>query len=103
MNKEKRYKKELAELLARIKNPKIMEALLDDLFTPVEGIEISKRLQIVKRLAEGESQRQVAEDLKVGIATVTRGSRELKKKTGGFNEIINRFYKKIRQHYVLTE
>ena len=55
-----------------------MEQLLSDLLTPSEISEISKRLQIFNLLQAGVPQRQIAEQLGVGIATVTRGSRALK-------------------------
>ena len=69
---------ELIELLLSIKNREEMENFLLGIFTPKELLEIPTRLQIVKRLKKGISQHKIAEDLKVGIATVTRGSREIK-------------------------
>ncbi len=69
---------ELIELLLNIKNREDMENFLLGILTPKELEEIPARLQIVKRLKKGISQHKVAADLKVGIATVTRGSRELK-------------------------
>lgn len=55
-----------------------MEKILHNLLTPSELSEISKRLQIFELLESGMPQRQIAEKLGVGIATVTRGSRALK-------------------------
>ena len=51
---------------------------LRDLLTPSEFAEVVKRLQIFKLLEQGVPQRQIAETLGVGIATVTRGSRALR-------------------------
>jgi TrpR family trp operon transcriptional repressor len=48
------------------------------LFTPNEISEMQRRLQIFALLEEGVSQREIAKQLGVGIATVTRGSRALK-------------------------
>lgn len=45
--------------------------------TEKERSEIAQRLEIVKRLIAGEPQHRIASDLGVGIATVTRGSKEL--------------------------
>lgn len=56
-----------------------MEKILHSLLTPSELSEISKRLQIFRLLESGMPQRQIAETLGVGIATVTRGSRALKR------------------------
>lgn len=55
--------------------------LLTDLFlgltTEKERAELLQRIEIVKRLLLGEPQHQIANDLGVGVATVTRGSKEL--------------------------
>ncbi len=45
--------------------------------TPNERKELLRRVEIVKRLIAGEPQAKIAQDLGVGIATVTRGSKEL--------------------------
>jgi len=68
---------ELIELLLNIKTKEDMENFLLGILTPKELLEIPTRLQIVKQLKKGIAQHKVAEDLKVGIATVTRGSREI--------------------------
>lgn len=58
---------------------------LSAILTPKELKEIPKRLEIVKLLKSGVAQRQIAQKLDVGIATVTRGSREIQK--GNFKNI----------------
>lgn len=72
-----KYIKELAEILVGIEDPKLMEDFLGNLLTPSELSEVSKRFQIFKLLKNGVPQRKIAEDLGVGIATISRGSREL--------------------------
>ena len=69
---------ELIELLLSIRTKEDMEDFLFGILTPKELQEIPTRLQIVKRLKKGIPQHKVAEELKVGIATVSRGSREIK-------------------------
>ncbi|EXJ11001.1 Trp operon repressor [Nitrincola nitratireducens] len=54
-------------------------SLLESLLTPAELNEIPKRLQILKMLQAGIPQRKIAEQLGVGIATVSRGARALKR------------------------
>ena len=56
-----------------------MENLLLGILTPKELAEIPQRLQIVKMLKKGISHHEIAEKLGVGVATVTRGSTEIKK------------------------
>lgn len=83
------YKQELLELLGRTsQDRRLLADLLDDILTPDEFDMISRRWQIVKRLAAGEAQQHIARDLQVGIATVTRGSRELKKKNSAFRRVL---------------
>lgn len=74
--------KELIDHIAAL-NPKELKVFLDGLLTPTERQELTRRLQIVKQLKKGVAQHQIAEDLGVGVATVTRGSKEIK--LGNFN------------------
>jgi Trp operon repressor len=49
------------------------------LFTDKERVELEKRMEILSMLHKGKTQRVVADKLKVGIATVTRGAKEYRK------------------------
>lgn len=69
----------LINLLLRIKTRSEMEDFLLGILTPKELKEIPMRLSIVKMLKAGVPQHEIAESLGVGVATVTRGSRELRK------------------------
>jgi TrpR family transcriptional regulator, trp operon repressor len=64
-------------LLAQ-QNQEQMEEVLRCLLTESELIDVAKRLQIFEMLEQGVPQRQIAEKLGAGIATVTRGSNTLK-------------------------
>lgn len=77
MSTDTDYKAELIQHLLAIEEPDAMDAALDRLLTPAEYTEISKRLQIFKLLRDGVPHRKIAEQLGVGIATVSRGSRAL--------------------------
>lgn len=72
---------ELIDYLAAADSAAELDKRLQELLTPSEVSEISKRLQIFKGLEAGMPQRQIAEKLGVGIATVTRGSRALKRRS----------------------
>jgi TrpR family trp operon transcriptional repressor len=76
---------ELVELLRKAQSDKDMLDLLKGLLTIGELKEIAKRVQIVRMLKSGVPQREIAAKLNVGIATVTRGSREIKQ--GRFSQI----------------
>lgn len=65
------------ELTYSIRDKKLLEDFLIGVTTSKERRELTQRIEIVKRLVEGEPQLKIANDLGVGIATVTRGSKEL--------------------------
>lgn len=90
MGNIQKYIKELAEAFVSIKDSSLAEAFLHNILTPGELEEIAKRLQIVKLLLAGVSQREVAKKLGVSMGTVSRGSRELKYGDNGFKRIFNR-------------
>ena len=64
----------LSQLLTKTNNCKNMELFLKALFTNKELKELDNRLKIFQMLLHGKKQREISEDLNVGIATVTRGS-----------------------------
>lgn len=76
----------LPEAFVEIGNDKKrIEKFLKDLLTPVEYRELNNRLEIVRMLHEGVPHKTIAKTLKVGIATVTRGSKALNGSRGGFS------------------
>lgn len=68
----------LIDAFLEMKTKEQMTNLLRGILTLKELDELTRRLQIVELLKKGVPQHQIAEKLKVGVATVTRGSRELK-------------------------
>jgi Trp operon repressor len=76
----------LPEAFVEIGNDKKrIEKFLADLLTPVEYRELNNRLEIVRMLYEGVPHKTIAKTLKVGIATVTRGSKAMNGSRGGFS------------------
>ncbi len=55
----------------------MLEDFLVGVTTAKEREELARRVEIVKRLNQGVPQQKIAEDLGVGVATVTRGSKEI--------------------------
>ncbi len=76
----------LARLISQHSNNLV--ELLDALLTPQEIIQLSKRVEIIRRLKAGQPQRQIAHDLEVGLATVIRGAKEMR--LGKFKHILER-------------
>lgn len=88
-NNSEQYKKEIIEVIYKIaKDKNLLADFVRDLLTPHEFENIGVRWQIVKRLEKGEHQESIAGDLHTGLATVTRGSREMRKKDGGFRRAL---------------
>lgn len=81
-------RKELIKLLANIHDSKLLDEFMEDILTPGEFEEIVSRWQIIKQLAQGVPQREIATKLGVSIAKITRGSRELRNKNGGFWKVL---------------
>lgn len=68
------------ELCLLTKNKKTTSTLLNLFLTPEEKADLSKRFLIIKELLIGKkTQREIAKDLNVSIAKITRGSNELKR------------------------
>lgn len=73
--------KELAKLLVAINSVEEMENLLLGLLTPKEREELPTRIQIIRMLKKGLPQHDIAQKLGVGVATVTRGAKEIQQGT----------------------
>jgi len=76
---------ELVEAFLKNKSKVEMLDFLKGILTPSELDELTTRLQIVKMLKKGLPHQEIARRLKVGVATVTRGSRELR--LGRFSKV----------------
>jgi len=81
MNANIKYIDHLVNHLLAQNSPQEMEKALSDLLTASELDEVAKRLQIFEMLAAGIPQREIADRLGVGIATVSRGSNVLKNRS----------------------
>jgi TrpR family trp operon transcriptional repressor len=66
------------KLILACDNESELDLLFKALFTHKEREDLPVRLEIFKRLIKGEPQRIISSELGVGIATITRGSKELK-------------------------
>lgn len=80
-----RYYDSLVETILSLTSKKDVRNFLDGILTPKEREEIPVRLQIVKMLKKGVVQHEIASKLGVGVATVTRGSKEIAK--GNFSSV----------------
>ncbi len=77
--KNNNYLSDLVKQFRAISSDSEMIEFLHGILTPQELVELPRRLAIVKKLKAGLPQHQIAKELGVGIATVTRGSKEIQK------------------------
>ena len=68
----------LAGVFASISSQGEMCKFLKELLTAGEMRDITLRWMLLERLAAGETQRRIAEDLKISLCKITRGSKILK-------------------------
>lgn len=78
---------EMAHALSHA-DPTLVEEFLYSLFTSSEADEIAKRWALVKQIASGRPQREIAKDLGLSLCKITRGSRELKKESSAFKRML---------------
>ena len=78
---------ELTEALSSSPEAADIYAIFASLLSAKELQDMENRLEIIHQLHQGKTQREIAENLKVGIATVTRGSKAYK--AGIFTPLLN--------------
>lgn len=86
-----RKQEEIIEVLTNIHDRRIMKVFLFDLLTPKEITEIANRWQLIQLLHRKVGHRDIQRKLNVGIATVSRGARQLKNGFGGFAKVLKRY------------
>jgi TrpR family trp operon transcriptional repressor len=79
---------EMAEIIARAGDGRIIESFLRELLTPAETADIAGRWALVKALDKKIPQREIAKDLGVSLCKITRGSRELRKPDSAFRRML---------------
>lgn len=87
----KKWESDLVKVFLSFKNKHEVVLFLNAFLSPMEKEEFTKRWQIMKGLFEGETQREVKDEIAVSIATVTRAAREVKYGTG----ILHKLYKRV--------
>ena len=85
---------ELAAVLADTRESAAMRALLEALLTPRERSRLALRWRLVCLLASGVHQRTIARKLGISLCKITRGSRELKRRSV-FRQKVSQF---VRDH-----
>lgn len=69
-------------------DPALIQDFFYSIYTPAEADEIAKRWALVKEIARGRPQREIAKELGLSLCKITRGSRELKKEDSAFKKML---------------
>jgi TrpR family trp operon transcriptional repressor len=89
-----KHLRDVYALFASVESAKEAEKLLIDILTPQELESVAERWQLIKELAKGTPQRDIAKKLGLSISKITRGSRMLQYGTGGFRLFLEKGKKK---------
>ncbi len=82
--------REIAEVLAEMRQPAEVRDWLQALLTPCERARLCLRWKLVGLLAAGVPQREIARRLGISLCKITRGSREIKRGPGLFRRMVER-------------
>jgi Trp operon repressor len=86
-----KFRDELVSVIAAAgSSQSLLAKFLEDLFTPTEFDEVAARWQIVKLLKAEVPHHEIAKRTHTAVATVTRGSREMKDPQGGFQAVLHK-------------
>jgi len=95
MFKKKRLtdpKKLLYKLFFAVKDDTEMDEFLNAVLTPNEYETLVERAEIVRGLLEEKTQRDISEETGASLATISRGSREVKHGSG----ILQKLFERVR-------
>ena len=82
--------KEISRLLAKVDDEKLIWDFFECLFTAAERKDFSNRWLLVKEIAAGVTQREIAREFKMSLCKITRGSKELKKPNSAFKKMLDK-------------
>ena len=87
------YLEQLSKALASTKDYELILDFFHSILTPNEISEVASRWALVMKIHEGQSQRNIANELGLSLCKITRGSKELKKKDSSFRKMIEKWKK----------
>ena len=83
---------ELIDIFAKETNIYEIRKLFEELLTPSELTDISKRWYLMKELYKGTPQRKIAKEMEISLCKITRGSKILKQNNSAFRKILSEMY-----------
>jgi TrpR family transcriptional regulator, trp operon repressor len=85
----------ILQLAEAAKKARVLDEFFALLLTPVEEKQVLKRYALIEALIQDKlPQREIAKDLEISIAKITRGSNALKQIDPKLAGVLQRFFKK---------
>lgn len=81
--------------IAQLETRQEVKQFFKDLLSESEAIMLARRIEIAKRLLEGEPYEKIASELKVGMDTIGRVQRWLTSGFGGYEKAVEGFKKEL--------
>ena len=81
--------------IAKLETREEVKQFFKDLLSESEAIMIARRIEIAKRLMEGDSYEKIASELKVGMDTIGRVQQWMTSGFGGYEKAIKGFKKEL--------
>ncbi|HCL57991.1 MAG TPA: transcriptional regulator [Spirochaetia bacterium] len=85
---------ELIGVFTEINDKESMKQFFYEIFTPAELKDFSLRWELLKKLYQKKTQREIAGELKISLCKITRGSKLLKNKDSITQIILSQLLKK---------
>ena len=100
---KKKYLDLLWSSIAKLETREEVEIFFKDLLSESEALMLSRRIEIAKRLLNGESYDSIARELKVGMDTINRVQRWLIAGSGGYKKAIEKISKETKRNFDRSE
>ena len=81
---------QIFSVLSKSDDPDFIANFFQCLFTPSELKDMATRWLLVQKLDAGISQRQISRELHISLCRITRGSKELKKDSSAFRQLLDK-------------
>ena len=85
---------ELSEALVRLSTPEQVRRFIEEVWTDSECRDVARRWHLMKLLAVGVPQREIARRLRLSLCKITRGSKYIKDETSLFRKAVIRAVEK---------
>lgn len=102
-NSKMKYLDLLWTSIAQLKTREETKKFFKDLLSESESIMLARRIEIARRLIEGNSYDSIAQELKVGMDTINRVQRWLISGSGGYEKAINGFKRELDRRFLKSK